>query len=138
MTMFYLRAADEATMRAEVIRVLDGATCEKRDIVGYRYADGTIHDAPPEAELVLEDADPDDPHGEAEWVYLVPDHQAIYGEPYEQIAFYTHRWALDWIGPLDGSEGFHANLKILDPDALLDFPFGIESVNPVNPQREFA
>ena len=36
------------------------------------------------------------------------------------------------------SEDFHANLKILDPDALLGFPFGIESVNPVNPQREFA
>lgn len=71
------------------------------------------------------------------------------------IAFYNHRWALDWNIPitlvpavLDAngevttpavmSGDFHANLKILDPDALLDFPFGIESVNPVNPQREFA
>lgn len=106
MTMFYLRAADEATMRAEVIRVLDGAT----------YTD--------------ENGD-------------------------EQIVFYNHRWALDWNIPitlvpavLDAngevttpavmSGDFHANLKILDPDALLDFPFGIESVNPVNPQREFA
>lgn len=73
----------------------------------------------------------------------------------EQIVLYNHRWALVWNIPItltpalvaaDGtvttpavmSSDFHANLKILNPDALLDFPFGIESVNPKNPQREFA
>lgn len=73
----------------------------------------------------------------------------------EQIVFYNHRWALDWnvpitltpavvdengdiVTPVVMSADFHANLKILDPDALLDFPFGIESVNPNNPQRGFA
>ncbi len=73
----------------------------------------------------------------------------------DALRLYTHRWALDWDIPIvltpavldtEGavsvpavmSTDFHANLLIIDPDALLDFPFGIESVNPVNPQRGFA